>query len=95
MKKIDSFYKENQEFIDDLLREVEPMSKTINNSLKGDNEPDFLNENKGKKIKIKFIKGEEREGELKDISNFGILITADDSEVFYYKHSIEYYFINE
>ncbi len=95
MNKGSSFYNENQEYIEDLLREVEPLSRTVNNSLKGDNEPDFLKDNKDKKIVIKFIKGGEKEGILKDISNFGILINTDESEIFYYKHFIEFYYIKD
>lgn len=91
----DPFYLENKDRIDELDDKVEPFLDVIDKSLNGDDEPVFLEENLNKKIVINFINGGKREGNLLNISNFGIIIKDDEQSHFYYKHSVQSYYIDE
>ncbi len=91
----DPFYTENKERIDNLDKEIDPFLDIVESSLSGDDEPEFLKNNQNKKIIINFINGSNKEGELQDISNFGIIIKDEEKSHFYYKHSIESYYVNE
>jgi len=91
----DSFYTENKERIDKLDEEIEPFFNIVESSLSGDDEPEFLKNNQNKNIVINFINGSNKEGKLQNISNFGIIIKDEEKNHFYYKHSIESYYINE
>lgn len=94
-KNINTFYLENKELVDNLTEKVEPLFTIIKNSLSGDKEPKFLENNKNKKIVLNFVNGKSKEGNLLDISSYGIIIKVDDYRQFYYKHGIQSYYIDE
>lgn len=90
-RRYDPFYEENKERINDLIDEVQSYSRIINESLSGDHEDSFLEDNQGKLLTIHLLNGDVFEGILEDITNFGIIISNDEGKHFYYKHIIESY----
>lgn len=85
------WFKVNQKKINALLEEAKYLANRAKRSIEGDREQFFLKQNRGKSIKLALVNGSFREGELVDISMYGILLKVNDEEAFIFKKAIMYY----
>lgn len=86
---------EEDEKAEELMEVVQKILGRVEDSVYGDTENYFLEDNQGKNIVLILRNGSEKQGKLIDIGNFGIFIQDNNIKKYMYKHSIVGYYIDK